>query len=92
MAAVTSCENALYVLHIVERVSMDCRKTKTKVITLANQKERRQSSKPSKTRSNYRKPMQSAGKCARASHEPHGFRFTSDCLKKWRENFEPITE
>ena len=28
-------------------------KTKTKVITLANQKERRQSSKPIKTRSNY---------------------------------------
>ena len=36
-----------------ERVSIECRKTKTKVITLANQKGRRQSSKPIKTRSNY---------------------------------------
>ena len=38
---------------IIERVSIECRKTKTKVITLANQKELRQSSKPIKTRSNY---------------------------------------
>ena len=37
----------------IERVSIDCRKTKNKVITLANQKGRRQSSKPIKTRSNY---------------------------------------
>ena len=33
--------------------SFECRKTKTKVITLANQKGRRQSSKPIKTRGNY---------------------------------------
>ena len=33
-------------------VSIQCRKTKTKVITLANQKGRRQSSRPIKTRSN----------------------------------------
>ena len=37
----------------LERFSNECRKTKTKVITLANQKGRRQSSKPIKTRSNY---------------------------------------
>ena len=37
----------------MERVSIECRKTKTKVITLANQKGRRQSRKPIKTRSNY---------------------------------------
>ena len=37
----------------IERVSIECRKTKTKVITLANQKGRRQSSKPIKTQSNY---------------------------------------
>ena len=36
----------------LERVSIECRKTKTKVITLANQKGRRQFSKPVKTRSN----------------------------------------
>ena len=38
---------------LIERVSIECRKTKTKVITLANQKGQRQSSKPIKTRSNY---------------------------------------
>ena len=37
----------------LERVSIECRKTKTKVITLTNQKGRRQSSKAIKTRSNY---------------------------------------
>ena len=37
----------------IERVSIKCRKTKTKVITLANQKGGRQSGKPIKTRSNY---------------------------------------
>ena len=53
---------------MVERVSIECRQTKTKAITLANQKERRQSSKPIKTRNNYMKPTQSAEKCACASH------------------------
>ena len=38
---------------LIERVSIECRKSKTKVITLTNQNERRQSSKPIKTRSNY---------------------------------------
>ena len=38
---------------LLERFSNECRKTKTKVITLANQKGRRQSSKPIKTRRNY---------------------------------------
>ena len=39
-------------LHL-ERISIEWSKTKTKVITLANQKGRRQLSKPIKTRSNY---------------------------------------
>ena len=38
---------------MIERFSIECRKTKTKVITLANQKGRRQSGKPIKTRNNY---------------------------------------
>ena len=37
----------------LERFSNEHSKTKTKVITLANQKGRRQSSKPIKTQSNY---------------------------------------
>ena len=36
-----------------ERFSFECRKTKTKVITLANHKEHRQYTEPIKTRSNY---------------------------------------
>ena len=38
---------------LIERVSIECLKTKTKVITLANQKGLRQSGKPIKTWSNY---------------------------------------
>ena len=45
-------DNIFFVI-LLERVSIECRKTKTKVITLANQKGQRQSSKPIKTRSNY---------------------------------------
>ena len=37
----------------IERFSFECRKTKTKVITLANHKEHRQYSEPIKTQSNY---------------------------------------
>ena len=35
---------------MIERFSIECRKTKTKVITLANHKEHRQYSEPIKTR------------------------------------------
>ena len=45
----------------LEQSSDECRKSKTKVITLANQKGRRQSSKPIKTWSNYTKQTQSVG-------------------------------
>ena len=38
---------------VIERFSNEYRKTKTEVITLANEKGRRQSSKPIKTQSNY---------------------------------------
>ena len=44
-----------YIVDMVysERVSIECSKTKTKVITLANNKGLRQSSEPIKTRINY---------------------------------------
>ena len=46
--------HAIYLfIYLLERFSNECLKTKTKVITLANQKGRRQSSKPIKSRSNY---------------------------------------
>ena len=37
----------------LEQFSIECRKTKTKVITLANQKRHRQYNEPIKTPSNY---------------------------------------
>ena len=39
--------------HKIERITIECRKTKTKIITLANHKGRRQSSEPIKTPSKY---------------------------------------
>ena len=92
--ALHHCASSLYLRWwtwwTLERLSIEYRKTKTKVIILANQKGRRQSSKPIKTRSNYtcrHKARENVH--ARATI---GFGFTSDWLKKWRENFVPITE
>ena len=51
-----------WVINHLEQFSIECRKTKTKVITLANQKRHRQYSEPIKTRSNYMLLTQSAGK------------------------------
>ena len=49
---------------LMERFSIKCRKTKTKVITLANHKGHKHYSEPIKTRCNYMQLMQSAGKRA----------------------------
>ena len=72
---------------VIERFSIECRKTKTKAITLANHRGHRQSSEPIKTRSNYMKLPQSAGK---REWVRIGFGFTSDWMKKWLEFFKPI--
>ena len=73
---------------LVEWFSFECRKTKTKVITLANHIGHRQYIEPIKTRSNYMWLTQSAGKsCERVTI---GFGFTSDWMKRWRESFKPI--
>ena len=72
----------------IEWFSFECRKTKTKVITLANHIGHRQYTEPIKTRSNYMWLTQSAGKsCERVTI---GFGFTSDWMKRWRESFKPI--
>ena len=52
----------------LEWFSFECRKTKTKVITLANHIGHRQYIEPIKTRRNYMGLTQSAGKCTRARH------------------------
>ena len=78
----------MHIIHDLEWFSFECRKTKTKVITLANHIGHRQYIEPIKTRSNYMWLTQSAGKsCERVTI---GFGFTSDWMKRWRESFKPI--
>ena len=55
--------------HKLEQFSIECRKTKTKEITLANHKGHRQYSEPIKTPSNYMKLTQTAGKRVRVIHD-----------------------
>ena len=62
----------------LEWFSFECRKTKTKVITLANHIGHRQCIEPIKTRSNYMWLTQSAGKCMRARHNWLWFYFWLD--------------
>ncbi len=75
---------------VIKRVSFDCRKTKTKVITLTNHKRHRKSSKPITTRSKYILLARSAENVR--ERVTIGFGFTSDWLKKWRKFFKPITK
>ena len=67
----------------MERFSIDCRKTITKVITTANQKTGEYLKKSMRTESKNNN-TQRAGK--------HGFIIASDWLRKWREFSGPITE
>ena len=82
-------------LRLIEQVSIECRNTKTKVITLANQE-------------GWRDNPVNQSKLEVITHSGHrarenvhaqatvgfgfGFGFTTDWLKRWCENFEPITE
>ena len=67
-------KNLMTVL-LLERFSIECRKTKTKVIALANHKGHKQDSEPIKTRSNCMWLTQSAGKRVRASQDWFWFYF-----------------
>ena len=82
-----------YYIHL-EQFSIECRKTKVKVITLANHKGRRAIHCSIKTWSNYTKRRKT---CASKSRLvlvllEIGFGFNFDWLRKWREFFKPITE
>ena len=58
------------IIHIaLERFSFECRKTKTKVITLTNHNSRKQSNEPTRARSKYMSPVPSAEKRAQASRD-----------------------
>ena len=82
---------------LLERSSIECRKTKTKLIAAAityihtyNHKKHWQSSEPIKTRSKYKKLARSLGKGTRASH---GWLWlASHWLKMWRDFFKPIAK
>ena len=80
----------LMMMMIIERVSIECRKTKTKVITNPIKKDGDNPVSQSKleviTRSRHK------GRENVHARATIGFGFTSDLLKKWRENFEAITE
>ena len=69
------CVNEAFTKLQLEWFSFECRKTTTKVITLANHKEHRQYSEPIKIRSNYMQLTRSAGKCMRARHDWFWFYF-----------------
>ena len=58
---------------VMERFSIECRNTKTKVITLTNHNSRKQSIEPIRARSKYTSPVPSAEKRVRVSH--HWFWF-----------------
>ena len=78
-------------VHNLKRFSsIECRKTKTKVITVTNHRTRRQSDEPIRTRSKYRSRRQALeNTCYQVRI---GFGFASDWLRRWRGIFKPITK
>ena len=80
---------ALNNLFKLERFSIECRKIKTKVITMANHNKRKHHNKPMKTRRNARDRRQAREiACDKVAI---GFGFASDWLR-WRDFFKPITD
>ena len=74
----------------IERFSTECRKAKTKVISLANHNRRRQHNQPIRTQSKYMYSASSAGKRERPS--TIGFSLACHWLRKWCELCQPIIE
>ena len=69
----------------IERFSNECRKTKTKAITLTNPNRNKTQNEPIRNQIKYKQLALSAGKRVRARHD--WFWFTPDWLRKWREFF-----
>ena len=63
----------------MERFSFECRKTKTKVITLTNHNSRKQSIEPIRARSKYMSPVPSAGKRVQVNHD--WFTYVQKCMQ-----------
>ena len=55
-----SCVTLPWLTNLIERFSFECRKTKTKVITLTNHNSCKQSNEPIRARSKYMKPASGA--------------------------------
>ena len=68
-----NCHRGL--IEAIERFSFECRKTKTKVITLTNHNSRKQSNEPIRARSKYTSPVPSAGKRVRVNDDWFWFYF-----------------
>ena len=68
-----------------ERIFKKCRKTKTKIITKANQNKGKCQREPIRTQNP--EARENAG-----DRVTYGFSFESNWPKKWREFYEPITE
>ena len=60
----------------IERFSIECRKTKTKVITPTNHKQRKQHNGPIRTRSKCMQPVPRAGKRVQVRHDWFWFCFS----------------
>ena len=65
----------IQIVIVTERFSFECRKTKTKEITLTNHNSCKQSNEPIRDRSKYMSPLPSAGKRVRVSHDWFWFYF-----------------
>ena len=61
--------------YVIERFSFECRKTKTKLITLTNHNSRKQSNEPIRAQSKYMSPAPSAGKRVQVNHDWFWFYF-----------------
>ena len=67
--------HGLHGAEVLERFSLENRKTKTKVIILTNHDSRKQSNEPIRTRIKYMSPAPSAGKRVRVNHDWFWFYF-----------------
>ena len=67
--------DVLLKLSKLERFSFECRKIKTKVISLTNHNSRKQSNEPIGARSKYMSPVPSAGKRVQVGHDWFWFYF-----------------
>ena len=80
------------VIPSIERFSNDCRKTKTKVITLTNHN--RNGTNSAMNQSEFLVITCNSLEAREKSrvHGASGFGFASNWLKNWRESFQPITK